>query len=66
MTAPAFDPPHPPGLPIGADWVPVEHTATVRFPFDGSAIAAAPVGTPAQAGQAVTEAVAGCIRDRPC
>ncbi|WP_020669021.1 aldehyde dehydrogenase family protein [Amycolatopsis nigrescens] len=50
--------PYPPGLPIGADWVSTEDSAVVRFPYDGSVVAEAPVGSPAQARLAVDEAVA--------
>ncbi|MCP3801426.1 aldehyde dehydrogenase family protein [Allokutzneria sp. A3M-2-11 16] len=46
------------GLPIGAGWVPAERTETIRFPYDGSEVAQAPVGTPAQAHAAIDHAVA--------
>lgn len=54
----AFVPPYPEGLPVGAGWVPAPDTAPVRFPYDGSCVAAAPVASPDQARQAVDEAVA--------
>ncbi|SDN67419.1 aldehyde dehydrogenase family protein [Allokutzneria albata] len=46
------------GLPIGAGWVPAERTEAVRFPYDGSEVAQAPVGTPEQAREAIDHAVA--------
>ncbi|GAA4031444.1 aldehyde dehydrogenase family protein [Allokutzneria multivorans] len=52
----------PSGLPIGADWVPAERTEAVRFPYDGSEVAQAPVGTPAQARAAIDHAVAAAPR----
>ncbi|WP_158879843.1 aldehyde dehydrogenase family protein [Amycolatopsis anabasis] len=53
-----FDPPYPPGLPIGPGWEPAPGTAPVVFPYDGSLVARASVGTPEQARRAVDEAVA--------
>lgn len=47
----------PAGLPIGAGWVETE-TVPVHFPYDGSEIGRAPVGTPALARAAVDAAVA--------
>lgn len=47
----------PAGLPIGAGWVETE-SAPVHFPYDGSEIGRAPVGTPALARAAVDAAVA--------
>jgi acyl-CoA reductase-like NAD-dependent aldehyde dehydrogenase len=47
----------PPGLPIGDSWVPAP-TATVRFPFDASPVAQAPVGTADLAMAALDAAVA--------
>ncbi|MDZ5446968.1 aldehyde dehydrogenase family protein [Micromonospora sp. 4G57] len=38
-----FEAPFPAGLPIGGGWVPAP-TAPVRFPYDGSAVAEAPLG----------------------
>ena len=52
-----FIPPYPPGLPIGPDWVATEATEMVHFPYDGSAVAPAPVGDPALARAAVDAAV---------
>ncbi len=48
----------PTGLPIGAEWVPVPTTREVRFPYDGSVVAAAPVGDAALARSAIEAAVA--------
>nr|WP_042190542.1 aldehyde dehydrogenase family protein [Kibdelosporangium sp. MJ126-NF4]CEL19418.1 Aldehyde dehydrogenase [Kibdelosporangium sp. MJ126-NF4]CTQ94783.1 Aldehyde dehydrogenase (EC 1.2.1.3) [Kibdelosporangium sp. MJ126-NF4] len=53
-----FQPPYPPGLPVGHDWVPVPDTAPVVFPYDGTIVAQAPVGTVDLARRAVDEAVA--------
>ncbi|MET0133075.1 MAG: aldehyde dehydrogenase family protein [Kibdelosporangium sp.] len=53
-----FQPPYPAGLPIGPDWVPVQGTETITFPYDASAVAEAPVGTAELANRAVNEAVA--------
>ena len=53
--------PHPEGLPIGADhlvWAETAQTEPVFFPFDGSEVAAAPVGTAAHADQALATAFA--------
>lgn len=52
-----FDP-YPPGLPIGPGWVSTTDTSEVRFPYDGTVVAEAPVGTPELARRAVDEAVA--------
>ncbi|MEV6283365.1 aldehyde dehydrogenase family protein [Kribbella sp. NPDC051770] len=51
-------PPHvipafPSGLPIGDTWLTTPTTAPVHFPYDGSLVAHAPVGTPALATQAL-------------
>ncbi|MET9341200.1 aldehyde dehydrogenase family protein [Nonomuraea sp. NPDC003804] len=46
------------GLPIGDGWVPVADSAPVVFPYDGTTVAHAPVGTVALAGRAVDEALA--------
>lgn len=51
-------PDYPEGLPIGPDWVSTVDTADVVFPYDGSVIGTAPVGTAALASRAVDEAVA--------
>ncbi|WP_433509078.1 aldehyde dehydrogenase family protein [Nonomuraea sp. CA-143628] len=48
----------PGGLPVGDGWVEVEDTAEVVFPYDGSVVTAAPVGTAALARQAVEAALA--------
>jgi acyl-CoA reductase-like NAD-dependent aldehyde dehydrogenase len=53
-----FDPPYPSGLPIGPDWTDTDDHSPVVFPYDGSRVADAPVGTPALARQAVDAAVA--------
>lgn len=54
----AFDPPYPSGLPVGEGWVETGRTSTVVFPYDGSAVADAPVGDAALATQAVEAALA--------
>jgi acyl-CoA reductase-like NAD-dependent aldehyde dehydrogenase len=36
---------YPDGLPVGDGWAPCEDSADVVFPFDGSVVATAPVGT---------------------
>ncbi|MEU8251569.1 aldehyde dehydrogenase family protein [Nonomuraea sp. NPDC048916] len=48
----------PDGLPVGDGWVDVAGTADVIFPYDGSVVAAAPVGTAALATRALDEALA--------
>ena len=48
---------HPDGLPIGEGWVPAA-TADVTFPYDGSVVAQAPVGTVEDARAAIDAAVA--------
>ncbi len=51
-------PDYPDGLPVGPGWVSTVDTADVVFPYDGSVIGTAPVGTAALASRAVDEAVA--------
>jgi len=48
----------PDGLPLGAGWVSTPTSEPVHFPYDGSVVATAPVGTAALAVRAVEEAVA--------
>jgi acyl-CoA reductase-like NAD-dependent aldehyde dehydrogenase len=48
----------PAGLPIGASWVEPPSTAPVIFPYDGSTVAEAPVGTVELARQALDHALA--------
>ncbi|MBF8191091.1 aldehyde dehydrogenase family protein [Nonomuraea sp. K274] len=48
----------PSGLPVGDGWVETGRTSEVIFPYDGTPVAAAPLGTPAHARQAVDEALA--------
>ncbi|MEV0202832.1 hypothetical protein [Nonomuraea sp. NPDC050691] len=36
----------PSGLPVGDGWVETEQSGEVVFPYDGSVVASAPVGTP--------------------
>ncbi|MDI5976894.1 aldehyde dehydrogenase family protein [Amycolatopsis magusensis] len=48
---------YPDGLPIGTGWVSTSDTEPVRFPFDGSVVAQAPVGTAELARRALDEAV---------
>lgn len=57
----AFDPPYPPGLPVGEKWLPASATANVVFPYDGSLVAEAPVGDVSIAAIALDEALA--VRD---
>ncbi|MFC5998915.1 aldehyde dehydrogenase family protein [Quadrisphaera sp. GCM10027208] len=52
----------PAGLPVGDGWVQVAERAEVRFPYDGTPVAAAPVGDVATATAALDAAVA--VRDR--
>jgi acyl-CoA reductase-like NAD-dependent aldehyde dehydrogenase len=51
-------PDYPDGLPVGADWVSTADTEEIVFPYDGSVIGTAPMGTPELAKRAVDEAVA--------
>lgn len=51
----------PEGLPIGQEWQPAPGSAQVRFPYDGSLVAHAPVGDEDLARRSVDEAVA--VRD---
>jgi acyl-CoA reductase-like NAD-dependent aldehyde dehydrogenase len=53
-----FQPPYPAGLPIGTDWVAVPGTVAVTFPYDGTVVAEAPLGTKNLAHQALDAAVA--------
>ena len=57
-----FAPPYPEGLPLGAEqqWSACPETVLIRFPFDGSAVAAAPVGNVDHARTALTAARAAC------
>ena len=56
-----FTPQWPDGLPVGDEWVPAPQQADIRFPYDGSLVAAAPVGDATMAGRALDHAVA--LRD---
>jgi acyl-CoA reductase-like NAD-dependent aldehyde dehydrogenase len=49
---------YPDGLPVGGDWVSTVDAEEIVFPYDGSVIGRAPVGTPELATRAVDEAVA--------
>ncbi|WP_414943504.1 aldehyde dehydrogenase family protein [Amycolatopsis sp. cmx-11-32] len=49
---------YPEGLPIGDGWMSTVDTEPVTFPYDGSEIGRAPVGTPELATRAIDEAVA--------
>lgn len=51
-------PDYPEGLPIGPGWISTMDTDEVVFPYDGSVIGTAPVGTAELATQAIDEAVA--------
>lgn len=59
---PGYHPRHPDGLPIGESWVATATTEPVRFPYDGSLVAMAPVGDADLARAAVDAALA--VRDR--
>ncbi|TDD17902.1 aldehyde dehydrogenase family protein [Nonomuraea diastatica] len=48
----------PTGLPIGDGWTATAATTDVIFPYDGTRVAAAPLGTPEHARQAVDAALA--------
>ena len=48
----------PLGLPVGDGWVQVDESVDVVFPYDGSVIAAAPLGTVELARRAIEEALA--------
>ncbi len=56
-----FTPQWPDGLPVGDEWVPAPLRADIRFPYDGSLVASAPVGDAATALRALDHAVA--LRD---
>ncbi|MGW7532629.1 aldehyde dehydrogenase family protein [Amycolatopsis sp. NPDC054798] len=51
-------PDYPDGLPIGPGWVSTVDSAKIVFPYDGSVIGTAPVGTVELASRALDEAVA--------
>ena len=53
-----FSPDRPAGLPIGAGWVTDTETAAIVFPYDGSVVAQAPVGSVAHAKAALDSGVA--------
>ncbi|SEN21700.1 MULTISPECIES: aldehyde dehydrogenase family protein [Cryobacterium] len=53
-----FPIPYPTGLPIGERWLDCAEQEEIVFPFDGSPVAFAPVGTAAQAALAVDAAAA--------
>ena len=53
-----FPIPYPAGLPIGERWLDCSDQQEIVFPFDGSPVALAPVGTTAQALLAVDAAAA--------
>ncbi|MFE3448877.1 aldehyde dehydrogenase family protein [Nonomuraea sp. NPDC059194] len=48
----------PDGLPVGDGWVPVGESTEIVFPYDGTTVAHAPVGTVELARRAVDEALA--------
>lgn len=56
MTDPLFTADYPEGLPIGDGWVPAPSTQEIRFPYDGSLVACAPVGDVALAQRALEHA----------
>jgi acyl-CoA reductase-like NAD-dependent aldehyde dehydrogenase len=47
----------PEGLPIGSGWIPAPSTAPVHFPYDGSVVAEAPIGTVDLAREALENAL---------
>ncbi|MEU0790408.1 aldehyde dehydrogenase family protein [Amycolatopsis sp. NPDC005961] len=49
---------YPDGLPVGAGWMSTVDVGEIVFPYDGSVVGTAPVGTPELARRAVDEAVA--------
>ena len=54
-----FSPPYPDGLPVGAGvqtWAPCPQTSVIAFPYDGTEVASAPVGSADHAETAVAEA----------
>ena len=53
----AYHPDHPQGLPIGDGWLTVAETDSVRFPYDDSVVAQAPVGDADLARRAIDAAV---------
>ncbi|MDA8316327.1 MAG: aldehyde dehydrogenase family protein [Actinomycetota bacterium] len=57
MSAPIGRLPFPPGLPIGDGWDVSAPTAPVIFPFDGTVVARAPVGSVPHAKRALDAAV---------
>jgi acyl-CoA reductase-like NAD-dependent aldehyde dehydrogenase len=58
---PLFPNEFPDGLPVGDTWLPTAVTEEVHFPYDGSLVSDAPVGTAQLAARAVEAAVA--VRD---
>ena len=58
MSTSHFVPTYPDGLPVGQGWLPVAEQAEVRFPYDGTVVAKAPVGDAEMANRAVSEAFA--------
>ncbi len=58
MTEPLFHPEFPDGLPVGDGWVTGAAHDEVRFPYDGSLVAPAPVGDAELAHRALDAAVA--------
>lgn len=52
-----FEKEFPDGLPVGDVWEPAPRTEQVRFPYDGSLVAHAPLGDEDMARRAVDEAV---------
>ncbi|MGW0811030.1 aldehyde dehydrogenase family protein [Nonomuraea sp. NPDC002799] len=57
-SGPPLDAGRPSGLPIGDGWVETARTTEVIFPYDGSVVAHAPLGTTEHAARAVEEALA--------
>jgi acyl-CoA reductase-like NAD-dependent aldehyde dehydrogenase len=51
-------PDYPDGLPVGDGWVSTVDVGEIVFPYDGSVVGTAPLGTPELARRAVDEAVA--------
>ncbi|WP_104104773.1 aldehyde dehydrogenase family protein [Arthrobacter sp. 08Y14] len=59
-----FAPPYPDGLPLGSgvhEWAPCPESSLISFPYDGTAVASAPVASMEHAGQALDEAAAAFL-----
>jgi acyl-CoA reductase-like NAD-dependent aldehyde dehydrogenase len=54
----SYVPVRPAGLPVGDGWLRTASTSPVRFPYDGTTVAEAPLGTEREAAAALDAAVA--------